>query len=271
MNGNDMCRRVFNSRAVKGTKRFFTNHGADIFAILAGIGVFATGVSAFSAGKKIGSQKELRGTEDASSETGQEDNGERESDAKLLVPPVVFGTITVGSIAASRVLGRKREESLLAAGAALTAYYSRKCKLEEKGMGRGEGCRLPRNASNIESTGTEDILFIEDFTGRKFRTTWAEYEDAKRKLQEQFSISQCVVLNDFYELLGLEKTNAGEILGWTIDQMILGRLYDGETIPYEDALTQLCIEEDTDDDGNVVIYYCILPIGGLAGVGPCNY
>lgn len=258
---------------INSAERFIKRYGADIFAVLAGGFTIAAGVSAFNTGKKIGSKEALCRTEDTHTETGQEDNESGESNAKLLVQPVVFSTVAVGSIALSRVLGRKREESLLAACSVLALYAKRKEQISgaESEIREPVGGSRHFDASNLESTDTGDVLFIEDFTGRKFRTTWGAYEDAKRKLQEQFSISQSVVLNDFYELLGLEKTNAGEILGWTIDQMILDRFYDGETIPYEDALTQLCIEEDTDDDGNVIIYYCILPIGGLAGVGPCNY
>lgn len=260
MNANNICK-----RAVKGTKRFLTNHGEDIFSVLAGIGVIATGISSYELGK---TRAEIL------------DDSERRSISKrstiAAAKAIGFGAGTIGCIYGARHYGKLREKSLLAACSVLASYCVRQRGIREDDVASGQSdigwdSSSIKMTSAIESTDTDDIIFIEDFTGRKFRTTWAAYEDAKRKLQEQFSISQCVVLNDFYELLGLEKTNAGEILGWTIDQMILGQLYDGETIPYEDALTQLCIEEDTDDDGNVVIYYCILPIGGLAGVGPCNY
>ena len=258
---NNICSRWANVRktAKLRTNQLLRDHGADIFSVLAGIGVIATGVSAYNAGRNA--------------ESGNSDNGKGMWKAHNLFVPVSFGSGTIGCIYAARKFGKLKEESLLAACSVLALYAKRKEQISgaESEIREPVGGLRHFDASNIESTDTGDILFIEDFTGRKFRTTWAAYEDAKRKLQEQFSISQSVVLNDFYELLGLEKTNAGEILGWTIDQMILDRFYDGETIPYEDALTQLCIEEDTDDDGNVVIYYCILPIGGLAGVGPCNY
>lgn len=251
-------------------KKFIKRHGADIFSVIAAIGVFATGVSAFIAGKKISSQTELRETEELSTEAGQTDNRKRKSNAKLLVPPVVFGTITLGSIAASRLLGRKREESLLAASAALTAYYSRKCKLEEKNTGRGEGSRVPR--TDIEDTGRGEMIFIEDFTGRMFKSDMENVLFAIRQLQEDFSIANCATLNDFYELLGVHTTTAGDVLGWSVNQTILDPYLDEED--YDDmtnALIDLRITIKYWEGVGYVIHYPVMPIGGLAGCGPANY
>lgn len=251
-------------------KKFIKRHGADIFSVIAAIGVFATGVSAFIAGKKISSQTELRETEELSTEAGQTDIRKRKSNAKLLVPPVVFGTITLGSIAASRLLGRKREESLLAASAALTAYYSRRCKLEEKNTGRGEGSRVPR--TDIEDTGRGEMIFIEDFTGRMFKSDMENVLFAIRQLQEDFSIANCATLNDFYELLGVHTTTAGDVLGWSVNQTILDPYLDEED--YDDmtnALIDLRITIKYWEGVGYVIHYPVMPIGGLAGCGPANY
>lgn len=251
-------------------KRFIKRHGADIFSVIAAIGVFATGVSAFFAGKKISSQEELRGAENVSNETGQTDNRTRKSNAKLLVPPVVFGTITLGSIAASRVLGRKREESLLAASAALTAYYTSKGRVS-----RDEGVREiyePTSDSDIEDTGRGETIFIEDFTGRRFKSNMDNVLYAIRQLQEDFSIANCATLNDFYELLGIHTTTAGDVLGWSVNQTILDPYLDEEN--YEEmanALVDLCISIKYWEGVGHVIHYPIMPVGGLAGCGPANY
>ena len=255
---------------INSAERFIKRYGADICAVLAGGFTVAAGVSAFTAGKKIGSKEALRRTEDAHTEAGLEDNSTGESNAKLLVQPVVFGTIAVGSIALSRVLGRKREESLLAAGAAMAAYYSRRCKLEEKNTRDREGCRVPR--TDIEDTGRGEMIFIEDFTGRRFKSNMEDVLYAIEQLQELFSIGNCVTLNEFYGLLGIHTTMAGDVLGWSVNQTILDPYLDEED--YEDmsnALLDLNITIKYWEGVGHVIHYPVMPVGGLAGVGPCNY
>ena len=256
MNAKTICRRVLNSRAVRGTKRVLRDHGADIFSVLAGIGVIATGVTAYNAGRNA--------------EIGESDDGEGMRKVHDLLVPVSLGTATIGCIYAARKYGKLKEESLLAACSALAVYARRKEQTSNR-ESDDEPERQVNSSRDIEDTGTGDVIFVEDFTGRRFKASWDCYEYAKRKLQENFSVAQCVTLNDFYGLLNLSETSAGEVLGWTIDQMIMDPYYAGGDLYYENALTQLCIEEDTDEDGNVIIYYCVLPIGSLAGVGPCNY
>lgn len=257
MNAKTICRRILNSRAVRGTKRVLRDHGADIFSVLAGIGVIATGVTAYHAGQNAQNQET------------ESDN--RETDGQnVLVKPVLCATGTIACIGAARYFGLKKEESLLAACSALAVYARRKEQTSNRESKEEPDERASCIRTVIEDTGTGDVIFIEDFTGRRFKASWECYEYAKRKLQENFSVAQCVTLNDFYGLLNLSETSAGEVLGWTIDQMIMDPFYDGKNMLYEDALTQICIEEDTDEDGNVIIYYCVLPIGSLAGIGPCN-
>lgn len=260
MNAKTICRRVLNSRAVRGTKRVLRDHGADIFSILAGIGVIATGVTAYNAGRNA--------------EIGESSDSEGMRKVHDLLVPISLGTATIGCIYGARHYGKLKEESLLAACSALASYCAK-----QRGSGQNDVASAKSDSRwdsssiklDIEDTGTGDVIFIEDFTGRRFKASWECYEYAKRKLQENFSVAQCVTLNDFYGLLNLSETSAGEVLGWTIDQMIMDPFYDGKNVLYEDALTQICIEEDTDEDGNVIIYYCVLPIGSLAGIGPCNY
>lgn len=259
MNAKTICKRVLNSRAVRGTKKVLKDHGADIFSVFAGIGVIATGVTAYNAGRAEESQSDFIA-----------DESEQQSSKNNLLKPLFFATGTIACIGAARYFGLKKEESLLAACSALALYARRKDQISNRVCEEDASIQVD-TGTDIEDTGTGDVIFIEDFTGRRFKASWDVYEYAKRKLQENFSIAQCVTLNDFYALLNISETSAGEALGWTIDQMILDPFYDGKSMLYEDALTRICIKEDTDEDGNVIIYYCVLPIGSLAGIGPCNY
>ena len=261
---------------INSAERFIKRYGADVCAVLAGGFTVAAGVSAFTAGKKIGSKEALRRAEDAHTETGQTDNSSGESNAKLLVQPVVFGTIAVGSIALSRILGRKREESLLAACSVLALYARRKEQISgiEHEINTCEPRRNRRDdkANSIESTGTGDLLFIEDLTGRRFTASVEHVTECISQLQDEFERHNFVPLNSFYAYLGLQPTSAGDILGWSVNQSILDPYLNDED--YDDmkyALTDLGIMVRYYEGLGYVIHYPVMPVGGLAGVGPCNY
>ena len=247
----------------KRTKRVLRNHGADIFSVLAGIGVIATGVSAYKAGnnKKYASD-------------GNTSEGEREKLCNLLVP-LSCGTATIGCIYAARKYGKIKEESLLAACSLLVSYSARQRGSGQDDVASGDSDDRGHSStvkSNIEDTGTGDIIFIETFTGRRFKASLEVVEYALRKLQENFSICGYVSLNDFYSLLGIEETASGEILGWTTDQMVLDPDYKpGNFFEYREALTTLAIHLSKVDDNTYELHYNILPVGSLAGIGPCNY
>ena len=252
-------------RAHRASKRAIRGHEADLFSIAAGVGVVTTGVLAYNAGKTIAMQ-------DFSDYSTKERIYEI---LRVLAPTMAVSAATIGCIGASRVIGRKRERSLLEACTLLSAYISRNETLEEKDTRRGAGSRVQRSSvsDDVEDTGTGDIIFIETFTGRKIKASMELYEFAIKTLQEHFSICGCVQLNDLYELMTVSKTAAGEVLGWTIDQMIL----DPDYIPgedyfcYDEALTELAIQLHKVGPKEYEIHYNILPIGSLAGIGPCNY
>lgn len=250
--------------------RFFKKHGATILSILAGLGVVATGVSAYVDGKNAGTEN--------SSEQDEQDIEQKRTNP-VSIKTISLGTATIGCIAASRYIGYRTEQKYLAALGVLSAWIGTKQGRQGGELDTAKDIRI--REAEIEDTGHGDIIFTEEFTGRRFKTSMNCYEYAVRKLQEDFSITGYVSLNVFYGLLDIEETEAGEVLGWTIDQMISDPEYEpGDDFSYEDALTRLAIYTHKIDDNNYIIRYVILPIGSIlpigtvadmAGIGPCNY
>lgn len=254
-----------NHRTHRSTKRAIRGHEADLLSIVAGVGVVTTGVLAFNAGKTIAMQD----FSDCSPE-------ERiVSYLRILAPTMAVSAATIACIGTSRLIGRKREKGLLETCAILSAYISGNEGLEEKDSRGGNRSRVQRDIdlSDVEDTGTGDIIFIETFTGRKFKASMQLYEQAMQILQEHFSICGFVLLNEFYKLMTVEETAAGEVLAWTSDQMVLDPDYiPGEDyFSYDDALTNLAIQLNKVGPKEYEIHYIVLPIGSLAGIGPCNY
>lgn len=254
-------------RTHRTSKRSIRGYEADILSIAAGVGVISTGVLAFNAGKTIAMQ-------DFSDYSQKERILEI---LRILVPTMAVSTATIGCIGASRVIGRKRERSLLEACTLLSAYISGNDRLEEKDTRGGKGSGVHRSPAksntDIEDTGTGDIIFIETFTGRRIKASMELYEHAIKTLQDRFSICGVVTLNELYELMTVEETAAGEVLAWTSDQMVLDPDYiPGEDyFSYDEALTKLAIQLHKVGPKLYEIHYNILPIGSLAGIGPCNY
>ena len=256
-----------NHRTHRSAKRAIRGHEADLLSIIAGVGVVSTGVLAFNAGKTIAMQ-------DFSDYSPEERIA---SYLRILAPTMAVSAATIACIGTSRLIGRKREKGLLETCAILSAYISGNEKLEEKDSRGKDRSELRRsqseNNNDIEDTGTGDIIFIETFTGRRIKASMQLYEQSIQILQEHFSICGVVQLNEFYELMTVEETAAGEVLAWTMDQMVLDPDYvPGEDyFSYDEALTNLAIQLKQVGPKEYEIHYNILPIGSLAGIGPCNY
>lgn len=57
--------------------------------------------------------------------------------------------------------------------------------------------------------------FYDSFSQRYFETTIAKVIEAEYHLNRNFMFQGVIPLNDFYEFLGLEKTELGETVGWS--------------------------------------------------------
>ena len=267
---------VSSSKTVAGTKRFFRNYGADIFSVLAGFGVIATGVSAYNAGKAERDEND-----------GSDDRAFNRE--KALTRPILFGSGTIGCIYAARKCGKLKEESLLAACSVLALYARRKDELRTEEYAEntrgitdndysnndsaytGYG-KASAGANAIEATGTGDLLFVEDLTGRRFTASLNHVQDCIKRLQDEFERHNFVPLNSFYGYLGISTTSAGDILGWSVNQSILDPYLDEEDYEdMKDALTDLGMMVRHYEGLGYVIHYTVMPIGGLPGVGPCDY
>ena len=261
MNG---VRRVARSRTRKSTKRLLRDHGADILSIVAGVGVVTTGVLAYNGGKAA----ILQDDDDLSNKERILKRG------RILAPTIISAGITIACIGGSRHLGKLRERDLVSACALLSNYIQAQSESNggEAGIKRSEESNRTVEYSDIEDTGTGEIVFRETFTGRMFKSSMANVKMALSRLQDNFSICGIALLNDLYDFVGIEETQAGEVLAWTTDQMVMDPDYiEGNDFSYDEALTTLAIQLQKVEDNFYDIHYNILPVGSLAGIGPCNY
>ena len=66
----------------------------------------------------------------------------------------------------------------------------------------------------IEETGHGELLCIEGYSGRIFRSSKESVDRAILQFNEYYKDNYCCCLNDFYEFLGIETTHFGHQYGW---------------------------------------------------------
>lgn len=185
-------------------KSFIRRWGPDILSGLATIGV---GVTAWLSGRAAVKATKM---------------SDKKDKLKCYIPTAISGVLTIASVWGSRKLSATQIASI--AGAA-GYFLSRRKKADELTTQQME------KPVSVEDTGKGDILCLESFTGRWFKSSVEEVEEACRMLdqiyhhgfEEKGYCSVCV--NELYSLLGIQTTYLGDALFWSND-------VNGEHITY---------------------------------------
>ena len=67
---------------------------------------------------------------------------------------------------------------------------------------------------------TTTMMFFDEYSGRFFESTIEQVVIAEYSLNRNFTQRGYAYLNEFYEFLGLEKTDFGQTVGWVIEDEI---------------------------------------------------
>ena len=65
-----------------------------------------------------------------------------------------------------------------------------------------------------------DVIFHEAFTGRYFRSNMEDVKQAVNRINHHMINNFSADLNDFYDFVGLDRTDMGDQLGWNSDKLI---------------------------------------------------
>lgn len=203
-------------RSARHTSDFIISHADDILSILAGIGVIATGVLSYNAGKNIETQKQALDEQDLSTAK------KRHYILKVVAAPTITAGATICCIAGSRAISRKRQAGIIAASAALAESFQAYRESVHATVGREVEECVEQNATVIhsdtnviEDTGTGDIIFTEDFTGRKFKASIESVTTGINDFVDMYRFYGYAKLNDLYKFLKIQPTTAGNNLGWS--------------------------------------------------------
>ena len=156
---------------------------------------------------------------------------DKKDKVKAYIPAIASGMATSACIIGSHCISAKE----IAALSATCAYaVSNRDKIEKKireklgdeklkevkEESKKEMIQEPSAKSetwkqqSVEWTGKGTMKFLEGYSGRLFWSSLGEVKRAEKQLNWRFHQGEYVCLNDFYELLGIEKTHFGAEFGW---------------------------------------------------------
>jgi hypothetical protein len=152
---------------------------------------------------------------------------------KFYIPAGLSGIATIACIAGANKIGTQRNAALVAAYTLVdTSFREYKDKvLEEIGVGKEEKVREKVAQAQIEKAGSpsrevilatgSDQLCFEAWTGRYFRCDIEKIRRAENDInQRMLEGDMCAALNELYDQIGLEHTDAGNLVGWNVDNRV---------------------------------------------------
>ena len=216
------------------SKSFLGRNASTILTVIGGIGVVGTAVLAAKA-----TPKAMALVEDAREEKGEElTTWETVKVAgPAYIPAIAVGAGTLMCVFSANILNKRSQAALTSAYALIdNAYKEYKDKLKELygeeahnkivdaiAIEKVEDVRVANynlcsycDLSVEDGTG-EPKLFYDEYSNRFFETTIERVINAEYHFNRNFVLRGYAYLNELYEFLGLEPTDYGSKVGWSID------------------------------------------------------
>lgn len=169
------------------------------------------------------------------------------------LPAIASGTVTIGCIIATTVLNKKNQISLASAYAILSHNYQRYRGSVKKLFGEDADQKVIDDIvisdckeSHMTSTtgwsaeslefdiNEEKLLFFDSYSERYFNATLSQVLQAEYHLNRNFTLGFNVPVNMFYEFLGLDPIEDGDLKGWDREGGIEWIDFDHRTVKLED-------------------------------------
>lgn len=148
---------------------------------------------------------------------------------KQYVPAAGVAVVTIACIVAANRIGAKRIAALataytLAEKAALQykdkvveTIGKKKEEAVRTAMAQDEVDRHPISRETVYVEGGGGDLFRDSWSGRYFNSTVVTLEKAANEINRQLNNDFSATLSDFYDLVGLERTDESDMIGWNSD------------------------------------------------------
>lgn len=217
----------------KGLIGFVKRNSSTILTYCGVAGVCVTAVLAATQ-----TPKALRLIDKAKDEKGEELTKLEKIKAAIpaYISTAAIGVSTIACIAGANILNKRTQASLASVYALVTSSYNEyKCKVKEI-YGEDTHEKIMTSiavekakkdhkiysfsyigdaSQDFEDANEETRLFYDSFGDRYFESTISRVLQAEYHLNRNFMLEGCQYLNDFYEFLGIEKSDLGKQVGWS--------------------------------------------------------
>lgn len=222
------------------------------------IGVIATTIMAIQS-----TPKALELLEDAEKEKG-EDLSKWEiikTTGPTYFPVIIAGIATVGCIAGAVILSERQQASLISAYGLLNESYMKYQRKVIEAYGEEAHTEILKaiaeetkpvnitadNFFGLSNQGmaedfSEPKLFYEEFSGRYFEAPLEQVLLAEYHVNRNMALGALILLNDFYEFLGLERTEYGGEVGWYVNDDYIWIDFNHRKVVMDDGLECYIIE-----------------------------
>jgi hypothetical protein len=220
---------------IKHVEKFTVDNSPTILTALGVVGTIGTAVLTHKAATKAERIIESNKPFDYNNGTPPDDFPVKEKVKlvwKLYIPPVVSGTLTIAAIIGANRIGSKRAAAMAAAYTLSEKAYSEyRDKVVEKigeskekdlrdDLARDQVRNNPPGESNVVLVGSGEVLCCDLFSGRYFNSSVEELKKAQNDTNFQILHDSYASLTDFYDRIGLPRTDVSEEIGWNQDKML---------------------------------------------------
>lgn len=216
---------------LQATEKFVTDNSPGILTGLGVAGVVTTAVltgkAAYSSALNIYLEDERR----VGDGEGYMDQRQKfELVWKEYIPAAIVLSTTVAAIVAANHIGSRRAAAIAAAfklSEQLSGEYKDKV-VKTLGLKNEEKMRTELAADKMARTpGSEvviisgsEVVFFDEWSGRYFKNEMETIRKAVNEINYKINNFYCASLSDFYEMIGLPKTQISDEFGWNSDELL---------------------------------------------------
>lgn len=211
------------NKLLSQSKRFLKRNSSTILTCVGAAGVIATTITAVKATPKamllIQNAEEEKGEKLTKLEVVQ-------VAGPVYIPSIMIGASTIACIFGANALNKRSQAALMSAYALVdNSFKEYKNKVSEL-YGEETDMRIREELAKdkYEESGIvaedEKQLFYDEYSKRYFNSTMEDVTKAEYNLNRALALSDYACLNEFYDLLGLPRTDYGDDLGWSVFQLV---------------------------------------------------
>lgn len=257
---------------LRSSKLFIKRNASTILTSIGGVGVITTTILAVKV-----TPKALKALEEARDEKGEELNKLEvvKVAGPAYIPSVLTGVGTLACIFGANALNKRQQAALISAYALLDQSYKEyKDKLKELygeeahqkivdaiavEKAKEVGVTAPTAVANTTLTDEEPcgdpVLFYDEFGSRYFESTIEQVIAAEYHLNRNFVLRGYTVLNEFYDFLGIEPTDYGSTVGWSVEDEFYWIDFNHRKVTMDDGLECYIIETPYGPSVEALEYY----------------